>query len=226
MHQETKLFHKEIARKSDYCPLDLFSNSPDRILLALKNLMTNPQNNFRVFVNHQLVSVDKYSYNITDLQKIIFQILQKSDILQRLLKVQMLDQFDIEYIASIYDGKKDCLFHDQLDENWISAAIHKMNSFQPKEYHCKQFNTIHTNVLPEGNAELVREFLIAHTAKDCSIMMSFYESQDGKVRVNDTSYEYKIALVDTDPKFAKDIPKYFKLDQEIAKHYETNQLLF
>ena len=49
MHQVTKLKQGKVNCISKYCPLDLFSGDPQRIKLAVSNLMETPQNNFSVW---------------------------------------------------------------------------------------------------------------------------------------------------------------------------------
>ena len=49
MLQKTKVKEGKHIRESSYCPLDLFSGEPRRVMYALKCLVSDPQNNFRVF---------------------------------------------------------------------------------------------------------------------------------------------------------------------------------
>lgn len=57
-YQYLKLHNGRIERKSDYCPIDLFSGCPVRMKIALGELMRNPQNNFRIFKNRALAYDD------------------------------------------------------------------------------------------------------------------------------------------------------------------------
>ncbi|TRZ01614.1 hypothetical protein DNTS_022970 [Danionella cerebrum] len=49
MHQHYKLANGKWKRLSRYCPLDLFSGSKQRMYVALKNLLEEPQNNLKIF---------------------------------------------------------------------------------------------------------------------------------------------------------------------------------
>lgn len=55
MHQHLKFSQKEISCISKYSPLDLFSESRDRIHRAIEGLFETPQNNLRIFWNGSLV---------------------------------------------------------------------------------------------------------------------------------------------------------------------------
>lgn len=47
--QMLKLQRGRIRKASEYCPINLFSGCPARMRLALESLISNPQNNFRIF---------------------------------------------------------------------------------------------------------------------------------------------------------------------------------
>ncbi|XP_029630051.1 inositol-pentakisphosphate 2-kinase isoform X1 [Salmo trutta] len=49
MHQHFKLANGKWKRLSHYCPLDLFSGNKQRMSLAIKHLIEEPQNNFNIF---------------------------------------------------------------------------------------------------------------------------------------------------------------------------------
>ncbi|XP_061075062.1 inositol-pentakisphosphate 2-kinase [Conger conger] len=55
MHQHFKLANGEWKRMSRYCPLDLFSGNKQRMCFAIKHLLQEPQNNFKIFKNGELI---------------------------------------------------------------------------------------------------------------------------------------------------------------------------
>uniref|UniRef100_A0A671TA07 Inositol-pentakisphosphate 2-kinase n=1 Tax=Sinocyclocheilus anshuiensis TaxID=1608454 RepID=A0A671TA07_9TELE len=55
MHQHYKLANGKWKRLSRYCPLNLFSGSKQRMYVALKNLLEEPQNNLKIFKGGELI---------------------------------------------------------------------------------------------------------------------------------------------------------------------------
>ncbi|XP_062843228.1 inositol-pentakisphosphate 2-kinase [Trichomycterus rosablanca] len=55
MHQHFKLANGKWNRLSRYCPLDLFSGSKQRMYLAIKHLLEEPQNNLKIFKGGELM---------------------------------------------------------------------------------------------------------------------------------------------------------------------------
>ncbi|XP_035672394.1 inositol-pentakisphosphate 2-kinase-like [Branchiostoma floridae] len=55
MQQCLKLCQGKIKERSQYCPLDLFSGTASRMVYAIKALVQNPQNNFKVFEDGNLI---------------------------------------------------------------------------------------------------------------------------------------------------------------------------
>ncbi|XP_035245242.1 inositol-pentakisphosphate 2-kinase [Anguilla anguilla] len=55
MHQHFKLANGKWKTMSRYCPLDLFSGNKQRMCFAIKRLLEEPQNNFKIFKNGELI---------------------------------------------------------------------------------------------------------------------------------------------------------------------------
>ncbi|XP_066528632.1 inositol-pentakisphosphate 2-kinase [Hoplias malabaricus] len=55
MHQHLKLASGKWNRLSRYCPLDLFSGSKQRMYVAIKHLVEEPQNNLKIFKGGELI---------------------------------------------------------------------------------------------------------------------------------------------------------------------------
>lgn len=55
MHQHYKVSNGMWRKRSLYCPLDLFSGNRQRMHFAIRHLIEEPQNNFRIFKGGQLI---------------------------------------------------------------------------------------------------------------------------------------------------------------------------
>ncbi|XP_054640305.1 inositol-pentakisphosphate 2-kinase [Dunckerocampus dactyliophorus] len=59
MHQHYKVANGRWKRRSLYCPLDLFSGSRQRMHFAIRQLIEEPQNNFKIFKGGQCIYSSK-----------------------------------------------------------------------------------------------------------------------------------------------------------------------
>ncbi|WKA10176.1 hypothetical protein VitviT2T_027761 [Vitis vinifera] len=239
MHQILKLHQQEIAQISEYEPLDLFSGSKEKMHKAVKALFTTPQNNFRVFLNGSLIygglggGTDSTSFMVgeafEDVLKCVIQAevgmrvesflhlvsetVSKSGVLDRLLEVQKLDTFDIEgAIHAYYDiVSEPCTVCRDLGEDIASHRYTSLHSIPSDE-----------------SLKIVRDYLIAATAKDCSLMISFAPRKDGNsaspysnvyLASTDQSFDYKAYFIDLDMKPLKKMQYYYELDQKIVSCY-------
>lgn len=186
------LFCFQISEISEYDPLDLFAGSKDRIHRAIKALYRTPQNNFRVFLNgslifgglgggakstNQIVGQDfegalkciigaEDGLRTKHFLELVTEALSGSGLLDRLLDVQKRDSIDIEgAIHSYYDiVSQPCVLCRNIDESKVSDRYTKLHS-KPLEESLK----------------IVRDYLIAATAKDLSMMLSFRPRANGDV---------------------------------------------
>jgi hypothetical protein len=189
---------------SDYCPLDLYSESPPRIKSALSALCKVSGNNLRVHLNGMIVPIDKgieclTGYFGVDLVELVAEILSREMVLNELKKLQMLDTHDIEHIYSLYQ----CSVQAGTSENEESEE-----------------------------SILIQSYIESMTYKDCSVMISLGDvdsslisasstSAGNVVKLADTEIAYKITVLDLDPKVRKKIPAYFQLDKSITMHYSN-----
>ena len=82
---------------------------------------------------------------------------------------------------------------------------------------------------------LLRDFLTAHAAKDCAVMVTLqrippeWEAGEGEHllhdAVSDTRLRYRVSYLDLDMKLARRIPAYLVLDRAVAAGSETPRML-
>ncbi|KAK7291204.1 hypothetical protein RIF29_06159 [Crotalaria pallida] len=239
MHQALKLHQGEISQQSAYNPLDLFSGSKERIHKAIRDLFSTPQNNFRVFLNGSLIlgglgGVAKTTNSciakafeeelksvfqagsghcMENLFTLIAETLQKSGVLDRLLEVQKLDAIDIEgAIHAYYDvTSQECKVCRELSEE-----------------QAKRYASLHSVSLDES-LRIVKDYLIAATAKDCSLMICFRPRKEGdsgsvynNVYLESTkqAFDFKVYFIDLDLKRLSKMEGYYKLDKKIVSCYK------
>ncbi|KAL1216267.1 Inositol-pentakisphosphate 2-kinase [Cardamine amara subsp. amara] len=243
MHQVLKLKKNEISEISEYDPLDLFSGSKDRIHKAIKALYATPQNNFRVFLNGSLVfgglgggigkttsKVEQaFEHLLKDIIKttkdgnderanhfieLVAETVYSSGVLDQLLDVQKLDKYNIEGAIHVYYDLIDqpCKVCRELEKSKLS----------------NQYSFMHSVPLDE-KVNILKDFLISATAKDCSVMISFRSTEAGLSRSSSHSnlhlastkqeFEYKVHFIDLDMRPLKKMEVYYELDKKILNTY-------
>lgn len=167
----------------------MFSGCKERIHKAIKDLFATPQNNFRVFLNGSLIfgglgggaptTSCQIAKTFEDKLKSVIQAddglytekflnlvaetVHKSGVLDQLLKVQKLDTIDVEgAIHAYYDiTSQQCMICRGL-----------------KEEQSKRYTSLHSLSLEES-LRTVKDYLIAATAKDCSLIICFRPRKEG-----------------------------------------------
>ncbi|KAL2901098.1 Inositol-pentakisphosphate 2-kinase [Bienertia sinuspersici] len=226
-----------IQQVSKYDPLDLFSGSRDRIDKAVKALLVNPQNNLRVFLNGSLICGSmgggdhgtnfvkdeaiedrlksfihaEYGLRTGSFIHLVREAIVKLGVIDRLLEVQKLDQYDVEgAIHAYYDI--------------VSQPCKICRSFGE----CPQISSLHSIPIEES-LKIVRDYLIAATTKDCSLMISFQPRQDDdpeshyrSIYLNSTNqrFDVKAFFIDLDMKPLEKMEFYYQLDQNIVNFYK------
>ncbi|XP_021759941.1 inositol-pentakisphosphate 2-kinase-like isoform X1 [Chenopodium quinoa] len=240
MHQVLKLQQQKIQQLSEYDPLDLFSGSRERIHKAFKALFANPQNNLRVFLNSSLiyggmgggdqgtdsVKVEAFKDNLKsflhgenglhkrNFVNLVGEAILKSGVLDRLLEVQKLDKFDVEgAIHAYYD---------------IVSQPCKICKDSGEDRQLGKYSSLHSIPVDES-LKIVRDYLIAATAKDCSLMISFRPREDDDqeshyrtiyLDATKQRLDVKAFFIDLDMKPLNNMEYYYELDQKIVKSYK------
>ncbi|KAI8545211.1 hypothetical protein RHMOL_Rhmol07G0023800 [Rhododendron molle] len=186
-----QFFHM-ISERSDYNPLDLFSGSKDRMHKAIKALFVTPQNNFHIFLNGSLIlgglggeadstrcMIGEAFENVlngviqadggqrtSNFLHLVTEAISGSGLLGRLLEVQMLDNIDIEGAIHAYYNLvcQPCIACRDLGGEKLSARYAYLHSMSSDE-----------------SLKIVRDYLIAATTKDLSLMISFRSREDRDV---------------------------------------------
>ncbi|CAN6858035.1 unnamed protein product [Brassica oleracea] len=240
MHQILKLEQNEISEVSEYDPLHLFSGSKDRVSKAVKALYSIPQNNFRVFLNGSLVlggsgeSTGRTSPETAQtFEEALKGFIQSNDGLRTKCFLQLVT--DTVYDSGVLDKLLEVQKLDKLD---IEGAIHCYYNIinQPcpicKEAGTEEEESLHCLPLDES-LKIVKEYLIAATAKDCSLMISFRlrngwddsaPSCDAVcLKSTNQTFDYKVHFIDLSMKPLKRMEAYYKLDNKIISFYTRKQ---
>ncbi|KAJ1722396.1 hypothetical protein LPJ53_003190 [Coemansia erecta] len=204
--------HKYLKHSADkasgFCPLDLYSGDSERVEQAVDALVANPQNNFRVFIDGNLVdSSPVQAVAHWDVFKsVLVGILVEDGVLPRLADLQRsLDRLDIEgvypeYLAALRSGALSGA--EPSIEDWVTACSTYIS--------CEQDSVV-------SDKQAVLEFMLSVTLKDISMMIQIDSWPPQSLE--DPKPSYSIAIVDTDAKKLSKMTMYLERDQAIVKNY-------
>lgn len=249
MHQSLKSSESIDFKKSSYCPLELYSKNPTKMLNCIKNLFLNPQNNLRTFGNGKELNLTEATdfisrlFNINEsdsldfIARIVVDTLLEEGILDKLKELQQsLDIYDIEGVNQIMNSL-DSSLGEPNEKDWKDLSKSVLNG---------EFKKVKTDVETldyDDKRKIIYGFLASATFKDCSIMIAF-TAHDSDLKNSSSSllpikelnsaslksgrFEkaaikifYQLGAVDLDPKSIKKMAYYFDLDQKIVKNYQN-----
>ncbi|KAH0744693.1 hypothetical protein KY290_032686 [Solanum tuberosum] len=202
MHQALKLNQEKISEVSAYDPLDLFSGSSDRVRMAINNLLKTPQNNFRVFLDGSLILGGLGGGADTTSSEV-------GEAFENLLK----------NVIQAQEGMRTHYFLELISKTVCSSGLLDR---------LLEVQKLDTTDIEEESLKIVRDYLIAATAKDLSMIISFRPREAGNVESpynivslesTNQSFDYKASFIDLDLKPLKRMEYYYKLDQQIVNCY-------
>ncbi|KAJ2715863.1 hypothetical protein H4R19_000964 [Coemansia spiralis] len=194
---------------SALCPLDLFSESRERVTHALDCLAQSPQNNLRVFVDG--IQVDDFDSQVprwADFRRALVDILLAERFLPQLGRLQQrLDPLDIE---GLYPAYERALTSGALsnEEPTIAEWLQAGANFQRRDS---------SDASPDDK-QAVLEFVLSTVLKDISVMIAI-GSWPSEATATGTPSEYQIAVVDTEPKKVAKMPRHLERSQAIVAKY-------
>ena len=223
LHQSLKMEQGVIQERSMYDPLDLFSGDGVRMERAIMALLDSPQNNLRVFIGGKripdvsaastfdtvhglLCGGDCKGRSLTSvcacLAHAMAKILLQERVLEDILALQTKCQVDVQEI-----------------EKRLNGLLMRMGN--------------RTCLSDQGDLlDVLADYCISATAKDCSIMITMAPHQKIESRVQsakpcengvvdigwqNTCLEYRVTVVDLDRKSLRKIKSHAKLDRDIIE---------
>ena len=209
LQQRAKLASGRIRRISAYEPADLFAPEASRKRRALHALLADPQNNLTVWQGGRRVSLPA-GFSAEDVAHWgAAALTAEQPTLDAILALQRRDTLGIEGIAHLYarlalrppsggGGEPDAAF----------AAATRTLDAMPRE----------------AAVAALRDYLIACSAKDCSVVVAFSQAEPG-VRGGATDEEggegtpfHRMHVIDLDLKPLWKVPLHAKQDASILEH--------
>lgn len=241
LHQNLKLKEDFVSSKSAYDPIDFFSGNPVRVQSALMSLLRNPQNNLIAFVNgvrqnlrndgvdwenvvgRLFTSLDNMEVDSELLiASMLTSILSQEPVLDRILNIQMKSPYDVQAVNAVLESLVD-------EAPGSPVPIESKGLPMEDQDHIKAMQDLLYSDM-EAKLDILRDYCLAATAKDCSIMVAITESccstprrqshewcSEGCLLVESLGrgIRYRVVVVDLDRKTLAKVPKHAALDRRI-----------
>ena len=143
------------------------------------------------------------------------------------MQIQQLDKHDIEVIHPLYEHLRQ---HVIASAYGVDSKYRASLQDRPRtmEQYAASAHSYIQHLLEQSHAEqllILREYLLAATAKDCSIMISMQQLPSNSCKGDlglvcvpgcQLTVKYGVAVVDLDMKSCSKIPEHFMLDCQLA----------
>jgi inositol-pentakisphosphate 2-kinase len=222
MHQVLK------GESSQYCPLDLFSESKSRKARSLEYLKRSPQNNLKFFCNGKQCELDsademfmEISSDSTWKEFLANVLAQEQEVLNTIRIIQKRDYVDVQNLYPLFVRSGVTIEEIEtgiLGETWIESFIQRcVGSDESSASPATVLKTVLRKSQEElkleeadkaSIVELVQDYIISMIAKDLSLMITVGKAEDGTVK-------HQLGIVDIEFKSAKKLKHWYELDQEI-----------
>ena len=250
LKQHFKLSTGAVSSLSQYCPMDLFSGDPARMLAALRALTASPQNNLRLLADGELLAP-------AETAEVVESVLGGEQLLAPLL-VSCLTQTPGQPAPALLPplltagpgktAKVRCNAAagggQALPQHCVLATVLRLQA--RSRLTDLEAEVLLQSLLEEGRelAELqevaagtcpaeerllrLRDYLLAVTARDLSLILTLAEADlpsSNCVRVRDKWIAFQWSVVDVDPKNLNMISKYVEQKKLwLAALHQTNHL--
>ncbi len=258
LHQSLKLEQGLIGRRSAYDPLDLFSNDPNRMRKALEALMDSPQNNLAVFLRGIRVPCEETAGGLDQacellglvdhahLAVVLQGVLAWEGVLNDILRMQTVCEHDVQAVEALLRemvGADPRRAETPGSRGSRGAADDDDNDDDDDDgddgRNLGAFLDMMTSADDSAALDLLADYCIATTAKDCSILVSMalakskpvasLDSPDtaapGQMNIKQGSrpcelgsfggISYRVTVVDLDRKSLRKLEGHKRLDDEI-----------
>ena len=251
LHQSLKLEQGLIGRRSAYDPLDLFSNDPNRMRKALEALMDSPQNNLAVFLRGIRVPCEETAGGLDQacellglvdhahLAVVLQGVLAWEGVLNDILRMQTVCEHDVQAVDALLREMVGADPRRAETPGSRGAADDDDNDDDDDGGNLGAFLDMMTSADDSAALDLLADYCIATTAKDCSILVSmalakskpvaFLDSPDtaapGQMDMKQGSrpcelgsfggISYRVTVVDLDRKSLRKLEGHKRLDDEI-----------
>lgn len=233
LKQYHKLQTKEVVERSQYCPLDLFSGDPARMLRATKNLLAAPQNNLRLLLDGVLLPCGK-DPSADATQEMVATLLGSQDALAPLLVACLLHQpnqttslLPVSPVMASKAGKRRCSVSSSrsLPAGCILDTIQKLqgrSSLSDLEALEQLDSLLEKGELGQLQEEMtkpcgpgdrlqpLKDYTLSVTARDLSLILTLAEAATSErppkvdcIKVKERWICFRWSVIDLDPKSLK-----------------------